>query len=420
MIIHSENTKFDLELSLPLSKSETNRALMIAYYGGFAYDDVKISDSDDSLLLKLLLKQIYDNELNKQLELNCNNAGTVFRFLMTALSMKEGDWILNGSERMKKRPIKPLVDALLSLGASIEYMENDFFPPIRIKGKNIDGGRVEVSANESSQFVSSLLLASPLWKNGLVLTLKDEITSLPYIDLTINMMRQAGADVCRNDRTIVVKPSAYKNEIKKIEADWSAAAFWYEILSFSKESAILFNGLNYNSLQADSVAKTAFSELGVKSFESNDAVIIKNDDFITDNFHFDFTHCPDLFPSVIASCAGLSVNSVFSGLKNLSHKESDRKQAMINELSKINIDFEFVSDDVIKMSCPEQLPYFTENNPVVFNNYNDHRIAMALAPLSMKIGCIYMDNTDVVSKSYPGFWEMFKFLGLKRQRCERL
>ena len=487
-----------LEIELPLSKSESNRALMILHYAGIEElrnSGIKgggnsmvpelvegsnsslrqaqrpnslgvsesLSNSDDTVLLQKHL-----NTLNKYLqgslsgdccpltlELDCHNAGTVFRFLMTAVAVAEAQSrrdtnltvrvksqsqesestvsvLLTGSDRMKKRPIDSLVEALRSLGVVIEYKGREGYPPILVRGGRIEGGRVEVSAEQSSQFASSLLLAAPLWKNGLELHLTGNLSSLPYIDMTIDMMRQCGIDVLRNERDITVKPGRYNIENIKVEPDWSAAAFWYEMASFSDNAEILLKNLNINSLQADAAAIKMFETLGVESIATEEGVVVgkttRQQDNKTTRFvdaetqssafsvqrsafsvqrsAFNFKDCPDLFPAVIAACAGNGVDATFTGLKNLSIKESDRKHAMMNELSKIGISFEDVSDDELKMFCSEKLPYFSEENPIIFNNYDDHRIAMALSLLSMKIGTISMENADVVSKSYPDFFKV--------------
>lgn len=455
-----------LEIELPLSKSESNRALMIAHYAKSqslrdAETQSVMSDSDDTVLLRKHLDTL-DKYLQGllsvdgcplTLELDCHNAGTVFRFLMTAvanlqftidnkqnfenlnnLATQQLSILLTGSERMKSRPISSLVDALRNLGVAIEYTEKEGYPPILIKNStdytNLrvslsssdtsdtrDTRRLEISAEQSSQFASSLLLAAPLWKDGLELHLTGNLSSLPYIDMTINMMRQCGVDVVRNGRDITVKPGRYNIENIKVEPDWSAAAFWYEMVSLSDDAEVLLKNLNINSLQADAAAIKMFENLGVKTIATEEGTVVKkvNGQQPTTNSQqptvnsqrstFNFKDCPDLFPSVIAACAGNRVNATFTGLKNLSIKESDRKRAMMNELSKINIAFEDVSDDDLKMFCPDELPYFTEENPIIFNNYEDHRIAMALSILSMKIGAISMENLDVVAKSYPGFFK---------------
>ncbi|MBR5215744.1 MAG: hypothetical protein IKV80_05925 [Bacteroidales bacterium] len=537
MLISAKNISRDQNrvVELPLSKSESNRALMIMHYYGIEelrnsgikgdgnsmvpelvegsspslrqaqqLNEVKdlvsrclgvsvsLSNSDDTVLLQKHLNAINQyikdceqgllSEVRSPLTLDCHNAGTVFRFLMTAVAnlylgvsvTRCLGVLLTGSERMKSRPIDSLVDALRSLGVSIEYQGREGYPPILISSTNLanqhessspnntcdsrdpwmsntsssntrdprdtwrsnpcDTWRLEISAEQSSQFASSLLLAAPLWKNGLELHLTGILSSLPYIDMTIDMMRQCGIDVVRNDRDIMVKPGCYNVENIKVEPDWSAAAFWYEIASFSDNAEILLKNLNINSLQADAAAIKMFQCLGVETLPVKEGVLLKkvnsqrstvsgnssvgcqlkvqsselkvqSSELKVQSSTFNFKDCPDLFPAVIAACAGNKVNATFTGLKNLSIKESDRKHAMMNELSKINIAFEDVSDDELKMFCPEELPYFTEESPIVFDNYEDHRIAMALSVLSMKIGTVSMENTEVVSKSYPGFFE---------------
>ncbi|MBR6774604.1 MAG: hypothetical protein IKM23_02670 [Bacteroidales bacterium] len=489
MLIYIKNRDIDTEIDLPSCKSESNRALMIMHYAKSqsAIDNEKLeiapfshisnlSKSDDTILLEQLLNKINEQSMSyEMIELDCANAGTVFRFLMTAVANlqltinnlqftitdKDSDsqisrfsdsqilrFLITGSDRMKLRPISSLVDALRNLGVTIEYTERDGYPPVLIKVSKFGGqhpnydsqfstfnNKVEVSVSQSSQFASSLLLAAPTWKDGLELSLTGELSSLPYIDMTIDMMRRCGIDVKRNDRTIIVKSGIYKVDNIIIEPDWSAAAFWYEMAALSDSANISLKNLNINSLQADAVVMKIFDDLGVETFSSDGGVVIRrsqgrrvarsqglksivnsqqlinftgqqifNCQFLT----FNFMDCPDLFPAVIATCAGLKVNATFTGLKNLSIKESDRKIAMINELKKINISFDEISEDVIRMRCPETLPYFTEENPIIFKNYGDHRIAMALSILSLKIGAIEMENPEVVSKSYPGFFRDMK------------
>ena len=497
MLISAKNINPRQEVELPLSKSESNRALMIMHYAGIQgfrnsetqkfkkiekalYDSAILSNSDDTVLLQKHLNTINQyiqgpkSEVQGPLtlELDCHNAGTVFRFLMTAVAnlnlsnsaTQRLSILLTGSERMKNRPIDSLVEALRILGVSIEYQGREGYPPILISSTGLanqhvssssnntcdprnpwmsntspsntrdprdtwrsnpcDPWRLEISAEQSSQYASSLLLAAPLWENGLELHLTGNLSSLPYIDMTIDMMRQCGINVIRNERDITVKPGCYNVENIKVEPDWSAAAFWYEMASFSDDAEILLKNLNIDSLQADAAAIKMFQCLGVETISVEEGVVVgkttrqqdnkttrfvdaetQSSAFSVQRSAFNFKDCPDLFPAVIAACAGNKVNATFTGLRNLSIKESDRKHAMMNELSKINISFEDVSEDELKMLCPDELPYFTEENPIIFNNYEDHRIAMALSLLSMKIGAVSMENTEIVSKSYPKFFD---------------
>ena len=455
MLISAKNISRDKSrvVELPLSKSESNRALMILHYArtleflnsktlensrvlNFKSSRIlELSNSDDTILLQKHLNTINQYiqallpEVRSLLTLDCYNAGTVFRFLMTAVSnlclstsaSQHLSVLLTGSERMKKRPIDSLVDALRTLGVSVEYKGREGYPPILIGStdslisslsNSCDTQKLSISVEQSSQFASSLLLAAPLWKNGLELHLTGNLSSLPYIDMTIDMMRQCGIDVSRDDRDITVKPGIYDVENIKVEPDWSAASFWYEMASFSDDVEVLLKNLNVNSLQADATAIKMFECLGVETFAAENGIVVRKTNANSQQptakcpTAFNFKDCPDLFPAVIAACAGNKMNATFTGLRNLSIKESDRKQAMMNELMKINVSFEDVSDDELKMFCPDELPYFTEENPMVFNNYEDHRIAMALSLLSMKIGTVSMENPDVVSKSYPGFFDL--------------
>ncbi len=450
MLIFIKNTDIDTEVDLPLSKSESNRVLMIMHYAKSQstidneqstdtsfFQIPNLSKSDDTILLQQLLNKINEQSLSSEIiELDCANAGTVLRFLMTAVcnlqftidnlqltvsrnifSFSDSQilrFLLTGSERMKSRPIDSLVNALRSLGVTIIYTEREGYPPVLIEVAthtsqlSTFNNRVEVSAEQSSQFASSLLLAAPTWKNGLELHLTGRLSSLPYIDMTIDMMKRCGIDVKRNYRTIIVKPGTYNIDNIIIEPDWSAAAFWYEFAALSDSANIFLKNLNVNSLQADAVSLKIFKSLGVETISSDNGVLLKKSTFNSQFPTFNFIDCPDLFPSVIAACAGLKVDVTLTGLKNLSIKESDRKVAMIDELKKINISFEEISEDIIRMKCPETLPYFTEENPIIFKNYGDHRIAMALSVLSLKIGAIEMDNIEVVSKSYPRFFEDLK------------
>lgn len=429
-ITHSQRLAQCQEIDLPLSKSESNRALMILHYtkSRRQREDImtslaRLSSADDTILLQNLLNKINTHNLSSvdssPLTLDCGNAGTVLRFLITAVSTIHNErltikdnslrFLLTGSERMKLRPVGDLVDALRSLGATIEYMEREGYPPVMVRGGRIDGGRVEVSAEHSSQFASSLLLAAPLWKNGLELHLTGNVSSLPYIDMTIEMMKKCGIDVVRNNRDIFVKHRNYNADNITIEPDWSSAAFWYEYIALSDNDVkILLKNLNINSLQADVAVIKMFEILGIETISSEDGIVIKKSTRHHDTeTTFNFTDCPDLFPAVIAACAGLQIDATFTGIRNLSIKESDRKKAMMSELKKINISFENISDDIIKMRCPEILPSFIKENPVIFNTYGDHRVAMSLALLSLKIGTINIDDKDVVKKSYPKFWEDF-------------
>lgn len=396
MRITGLNKTFDVDVNLVGSKSESNRVLMIGYYGGFKPRITNLSSSDDTTLLKDILDTISYPQ-----NINCSNAGTVLRFLATALSFRPGDWILTGSDRMMQRPVGDLVNALRNIGADIEYMGQEGFPPLKINGKTpvetLSETSVSVDISRSSQFASSILLALPIFKTDFhpALRLDGDMSSVPYIDMTIDVMQKFGIDVHRDGREIFIKPSDYRDIEYTIESDWTCASYWYEIVAFSENGRARLRNLRLDSKQGDTVVAKWFEDFGVTTVQDgNDIIIEKNNSIIKKQVSFDFIDNPDLYPTIAATCAGLGVEGRFTGLRNLVHKESDRVAAMMSELSMIGTD----------RVCPQDRVC-----PPVFDSRNDHRIAMALAPLAMKIGAIEINNAEVVSKSYPNFWEEINY-----------
>ena len=386
------------EVTLPASKSESNRALMIAAYGGFALGFQNLSDANDTEVLKKALQCLPSidslshtpqcwNDIEGRLQtIDVADCGTAARFLTTYLASHEGEWLLTGTERMKQRPMKSLVDSLRELGADIQYAEKDGCLPLRIIGKPILGGKVTIDMSQSSQFASSLLLAAPMWPKGLEMELIGELTSLPYLEMTLAMMRHFGAEVERNGRTISVKPKPYQSNSFVVEADWSAASYWYEMAALSEECEIRLRGLSMSSLQGDVVIVDWMKQLGVGSFVEKDAIVLRKTPFEKQPLYFDFAAHPDLYPTMATTCAGLNVDATFTGLNNLSLKESNRVEAMQTELAKLG------------------------HSPLCFAAHNDHRIVMALAPLALLYGSVSFDHPEVVEKSYPRFWEDCTFL----------
>ena len=394
MQITGVNRNFDVTVNLVGSKSESNRALMIGYYGGFTPRVTHLSSSDDTRLLIGILDSI--SYPSNPEEINCQNAGTVMRFLATALSFRNGEWILTGSDRMLQRPVGDLVDALRKMDADIEYMGQEGFPPLKIHGRVKTHGRasqqqrpIHIDITRSSQFASSLLLALPIVeRHGRAsLHLDGDLSSLPYINLTIDVMRKFGVDVHRDGRDIFVQHSEYQDIEYTVESDWTCASYWYEIVAFSENGRVRLRNLHLDSKQGDAIVAKWFEQFGVQSVQDgNDIIIGKNHSIFPNDLSFDFINNPDLYPTIAATCAGLGVEAHFTGLRNLKHKESDRVAAMTTELARVKT-------------------HGRASLPIVFDSHNDHRIAMALAPLAMKIGAIEINNADVVSKSYPNFWE---------------
>ena len=383
--------KLHCDIQLPASKSESNRVLMIAAYGGFAPDCQNLSDSNDTLVLANALSEIQQS----QAAIDIADSGTAARFLTTFLSCRSGSWLLTGTERMKQRPIKPLVEALRRLGANIQYAEKEGFLPLKIEGKPIQGGKVQIDMSQSSQFASSLLLAAPMWPQGLEMKMLGGLSSLPYLNMTLTMMRHFSAQVGCVGRTIIVKPHPYQNQHFTVESDWSAASYWYEMATFSEECEIKLKSLSLSkgraNLQGDTIIADWMSQLGVGTYVENDAIVLRKIPFEKHTLNFDFSQHPDLYPTMAATCAGLNVEATFTGLDNLALKESNRVEAMQTELAKLG------------------------NPPLHFCAHNDHRIVMALAPLAILYGSVAFDHPEAVGKSYPGFWKDASFLTIQQR-----
>ena len=409
--------KLNCDINLPASKSESNRALMIAAYGGFAPDFQNLSDSNDTLVISNALQKIQQNNT----VIDIANCGTAARFLTTYLACHEGRWLLSGTERMKQRPIKPLVDALLGLGADIQYVEKQYFLPLQIQGKPIQGGKIGVDMSQSSQFVSSLLLAAPMLHEGLELELLGEINSLPYLEMTLIMMRHFGAKVEREGRIIIVKAKPYQPASFALTSDWSAASYWYEMAALSEECEIRLHGLNDSSmfstsvsgsvsLQGDSIISKWMNLLGVKTMSDGNTIVLTKISMEKRSLSFDFSNTPDLFSMVAATCAGLNIEAHFTGVANLRIKESDRVEAMKTELQKIGVVLKYVSENELVLIPSHNLSHFKDSNPICFSAHDDHRVVMALAPLSLLVCSLTFDHPEVVEKSYPKFWKDASFL----------
>ena len=385
---------------LPFSKSESNRALMIAAYGGFSPDIDNLSDSNDTFLLQNLLSSVVESDAL----FDCKDAGTVARFLLAFLAGKNGEWTLTGTNRLCQRPMGDLVNALRQLGCSIECLGNDDCLPVKIKGVDIQGGEISLNVEKSSQFASSLLLAAPMWPKGLRLHLKGNLNSLPYIDMTLSMMQNAGAKCQRNANLVEVEYSPYRNVRQIVTSDWSAASYWFELAALSDDCDLLLESLSFDSLQGDAAIAGIMRFLGVEAIQEKSGIRLKKKHLNAENLVFDFSNTPDLFPTVVATCAGLRLETYFKGVKNLVLKESDRVGAMVEELEKIGAVLTRKSDDEVCLSFCEAFQKFNQNT-VVFSSHNDHRIAMALAPLVLVCGSFSIENPNVVSKSYPNFWD---------------
>ncbi len=378
---------------------------MIKAIGKLNFDIENLSDSDDK---KLLIKALNDIDSGKQ-EINVGDAGTTMRFLCAYLSCRENKtFILTGSDRMKERPIRELADSLNAIGANITYLEKQGYPPVKIQGKKIETNKISVNANVSSQFVSSILLVSPTFKNGCTIKLNGEIVSAPYITMTIELMRSFGIEINCDDHTINVKPGTYSSKTNSFynESDWSAASYFYCALALGSFEKVELKGLLQNSIQADSKIVDIFNGLGISSnFETN-SVIVSKENKNAKHFSFDFTDCPDIAQTLAVTCLGLGITADLTGLKTLKIKETDRIIALKNELKKFGAIVEITPNSLhIK-------GYNTvnKNKEILVNTYNDHRMAMSFASLKFIYPNMVIENKEVVSKSFPKFWEQFSKL----------
>lgn len=402
-IIKAPDIPIRTSVWLPASKSISNRVLILNALSYSSYDIQNLSDSDDT---KVMLNALTSNECN----FDIGAAGTAMRFLTAFLSKIVGEWTITGTERMKNRPIKLLVDALNSLGARIEYMGKEGFPPLRIFGSALQGGEISLSGNVSSQYISALLMIAPLMENGLTLHLEGKIISTPYIHLTIQLMKQFGADVAWNKQTINVYPQTYKPVPFLVESDWSAASYWYSIMALSKGSEIELIGLNKDSLQGDAAGAKLFTQLGVGSVYTKQGVTLKYNGNSCKKLIYDFVNEPDLAQTFVVLCVLLNIPFRFTGLQSLKIKETDRIEALKRELRKLGYVLEDSHNSILEWSgerCE------AEANPVIAT-YEDHRMAMAFAPVSLvRPEGIMIAHPEVVSKSYPNFWDDLKTCGFQ-------
>ena len=408
-------------IKLTGSKSINNRLLILNEILELDLIFQNNSTSEDSLLLKNALSQIKNKKIAT---INIHHAGTDMRFLTAYLSTKEGEWTLTGSERMKDRPIGDLVKALKSLGADIVFLEKENFPPLKINGKILKGGKIEIDGSVSSQFISALLLIAPTFENGITLTLKNNIVSWPYIQMTIDILTEFGLIVCKNLNTINVSKSLIappKSTIYSIESDWSSASYWFSIVAICNKGEIILTGLKNKSSQADAILTEIYMQLGVSSnFKNNDLILTKNAN-ITSSFEYDFTDCPDIAQTVAITCFALGIKAKLTGLKTLKLKESDRIVGLKTELEKFGAIVNITDNSIeIKEAAHKWQNAGLTNNEfatVTVSTYNDHRMAMSFAPLSILYKEIRIEKPEVVSKSYPQFWEDLKSAGFNVNLC---
>ena len=397
---------------LPASKRISNRVLVIHALTGGHTRPSNLSDCDDTEVIVEALN-------NNPYEINIKAAGTAMRFMTAYLAVKEGEeHVLTGTERMRHRPIAILVDALRKLGAQIDYVGEEGYPPLRIKGCAPEGGLLEVAGNISSQYISALLMIGPQLKNGLTLHMTGDVISRPYIDLTLWTMREFGADADWSDfDTITVKPQPYKDRAYLTENDWSAASYWYEMMALTSnlDDEIKLEGLMDGSKQGDSQVRYIFSLLGVKTIFASKrpgeptTVTLKHSGHCVPRLEYNFVNSPDLAQTFVVCCALLNVPFHFTGLSTLKIKETDRIEAMKKEMRKLGYvvrsanDCELIWDGEL---CEPSLE-------AGIDTYEDHRMALAFAPAALRFEGLRINNPQVVTKSYPYFWEDIKAAGFE-------
>lgn len=399
----------DTRILLPASKSISNRVLIIHALTGGNVMPENLSDCDDT---KVIIRALS----HRPEVIDIKAAGTAMRFMTAYLSVTEGEHTITGTERMKHRPIGVLVDALRYLGAEIEYAGEKGFPPLRIRGRQLEGGRLEIPGNVSSQYISALLMIAPVLSKGLEMKLTGGIVSRPYIDLTLHLMHQFGVSAEWTDiDSITVKPQPYRQRPYTIENDWTAASYWYEVLALTDElgSKVVLPGMLDGSRQGDSAVRYIFSLLGIKTAFADreadrltDATLTRHSCMLN-RMDYDFTNQPDLAQTLIATCPVLGIPFHFTGLGSLRIKETDRIEAMKTEMEKLG--YILHADNGTELSW-EGDRCEPAAQPVI-DTYEDHRMAMSFAPLAIRLGRIGINHPEVVSKSYPHYWNDLRKAG---------
>ncbi|MFA4862708.1 MAG: 3-phosphoshikimate 1-carboxyvinyltransferase [Bacteroidales bacterium] len=397
------------EIRLPTSKSISNRLLILQFCYGPALSIKNLSHADDTVLLSSLLDLIRQYQLRGDtglLRVDTKNAGSVLRFLLPLLTVTRGHYLLTGNERMVQRPIGALVDALRETGADIEYLDRVGFPPLLIRGRTISGRRITLDASVSSQFLTALLLLAPKLEEGLTLELTGKPVSWPYVKMTTGILTELSVQVIVQENAIHVYNKPSINREIEVEPDWSAASFWYCMLSMAEKGEVFFPGLRKSGRQGDQQVATFFGQLGVDTIEEKDGIRIIKGKHVHDKFQADFNGFPDLALPVILACGVAGVNGIFTGMDRLRIKESDRIEAITAGLHKTGIILreEPSGTWVLSGFLKDPFDLFT-------SDYEDHRVAMTFACLALKGFAVNLEHPEVVSKSYPGFWKDLESVG---------
>lgn len=393
--LNYRNKTLEGEVLLPASKSISNRVLIIEALAGGKYTVENLAMCDDT---RSMVEALHSD--NNRLDIG--HAGTSMRFLTAYLSRIAGRWELTGSERMKQRPIGVLVEALNRLGAHIEYREKEGYPPLVIYGTSLTGGEIEIPASVSSQYISALMMIAPYMKNGLTIRLTGKIVSGSYLDMTMQLMRYFGVNAEREEAVIRIPPGNYIPRPFRVEPDWSAASYFYECLAIAGKGEIELKGLSRDSMQGDSRQARVWEQLGVITRFTDEGVVLTPGPRLTTRLEEDFIEMPDLVQSFAVACCMMDLPFVFRGIDTLRIKETDRVEALKNELAKMGFILE-------ERTGENALAWEGHRENIVkvphISTYNDHRMAMSFAPAALKFPKIVISDKEVVNKSFPGYWE---------------
>ena len=398
-LIYPGGDKSCIEAGLPASKSIANRALVIAALCRAEKNLNNLSDCDDT---QAVIRALSSNDEVK----NIGAAGTAMRFLTAYYAISSESVIMTGTERMKNRPISILVEALRGLGADIEYVEKEGYPPLKINGRKLKGGELRMKGDVSSQYLSAILMIAPYTTEGIKLIIEGDLVSRPYLQMTLSLMKDFGVNYTWIDNVIEIYPSEYKPLEFTVENDWSAASYWYSIVALSENKSVKLKYLLPESLQGDSQLVKLYAPLGVETeFVDGGVVLSKNAEVkLPKMYVISLKEKPDLAQTLVVTCLLMNVPFKFSGLENLKIKETDRIAALINECKTLG----FVLKEVASGTLAWDGEKCTPTDTLVIKTYEDHRMAMAFAPAVIKFGSIIISEPDVVSKSYPSFWQEFE------------
>jgi 3-phosphoshikimate 1-carboxyvinyltransferase len=409
--IYRKKSALKAKVQLPFSKSESNRALILKALHGQSVMVHNLSDAEDTRQLNRCLRMIDTcGASGLPMVVDVNNAGTAMRFLTAYLAILPGKWFLTGCDRMQERPVLALVNALKQIGADIEYSNNQGFPPLLIKGSDLKGGHIKLDASISSQFISALLMIAPTLEYGLKLNLEGNFISRPYVMMTLSMLKEFGINAEHSEKEIIVPPQKFKNNKISVSPDWSAASYIYEIAALSESAELLIPDLKEDSFQGDRVVTKIYKKLGIQSRFTEEGLLLTKTGIVTNFLKYNFVDCPDLAQAVLATCVGLGIEGKFTGLQSLKIKETDRVAKMNNEFKVFGYSLT-EKDSEWFLKKEKEVDY--EKIDRLFLSYEDHRMAMAIAPLVLKTGSIQIEDPDVVVKSFPSYWKALEVLGFE-------